>query len=588
MGETDREYKQGQPETPQSLSARDRSHVNLSPAPQSRSLRRNSGMAGGRGLARATGSMALGTLISKVTGFLSKIVLVVALGGATNLANAYTLGNTIPNAVYDVLIGGILTSVVVPLLVKTAREHADRGDAYSQRMFTLTVLVLGAVTVVATLAAGLLVEVYASAVHGAEHRVMVAFAYFFMPQIFFYGVSSLSGAILNSRNSFAAPMWTPILNNVVVIVVGVLFVVTVGLHRTPATVPHSGVMLLGVGTTLGIVIQTLALIPALRQVRFGWRPRFDFRRAELAEIGRMAGWVAGYVLTTQVTFVITSRVATAASVHAPVAGVSAYQNAYTMFLLPYTVIGVSVITALLPRMSRHAAARKYWLLRADFSYSIRLSSAILVPAGLILAVLGPPLCELLFSYGSSSVSQARYIGEAFAMFSLGLVPFVIFQLMLRVFYALHDSRTPAIAGFWTMAAAVAGNYLVLAVLPAGQVVIGMAAVYGITSVLSAALAGKWLLRRVGSLDGRKVVRSLTRMHMATVPALIFAVAVTVVAGTVLRPGPVYGLVTVLVGGGGGVLLYLRFSKALGVEELPALARTVAARFGQPPGAHAKR
>jgi len=588
VGETDREYKQGQPETPQSLSARDRSHVNLSPAPQSRSLRRNSGMAEGRGLARATGSMALGTLISKVTGFLSKIVLVVALGGATNLANAYTLGNTIPNAVYDVLIGGILTSVVVPLLVKTAREHADRGDAYSQRMFTLTVLVLGAVTVVATLAAGLLVEVYASAVHGAEHRVMVAFAYFFMPQIFFYGVSSLSGAILNSRNSFAAPMWTPILNNVVVIVVGVLFVVTVGLHRTPATVPHSGVMLLGVGTTLGIVIQTLALIPALRQVRFGWRPRFDFRRAELAEIGRMAGWVAGYVLTTQVTFVITSRVATAASVHAPVAGVSAYQNAYTMFLLPYTVIGVSVITALLPRMSRHAAARKYWLLRADFSYSIRLSSAILVPAGLILAVLGPPLCELLFSYGSSSVSQARYIGEAFAMFSLGLVPFVIFQLMLRVFYALHDSRTPAIAGFWTMAAAVAGNYLVLAVLPAGQVVIGMAAVYGITSVLSAALAGKWLLRRVGSLDGRKVVRSLTRMHMATVPALIFAVAVTVVAGTVLRPGPVYGLVTVLVGGGGGVLLYLRFSKALGVEELPALARTVAARFGQPPGAHAKR
>ena len=164
---------------------------------------------------------------------------------------------------------------------------------------------------------------------------------------------------------------------------------------------------------------------------------------------------------------------------------------------------------------------------------------------------------------------------------------MIFQLMLRVFYAMHDSKTPAIAGVWTMAVTVAGNYLVLAVLPAGQVVIGMAAVYGITSVLSVALAGKWPLRRVGSLDGRKVVRSLTRMHMATVPALIFTVAVTVVAGTVLRPGPVYGLVTVLVGGGGAVVLYLRFSKTLGVEELPALARTVAARFGQPPGAHAK-
>jgi putative peptidoglycan lipid II flippase len=153
------------------------------------------------------------------------------------------------------------------------------------------------------------------------------------------------------------------------------------------------------------------------------------------------------------------------------------------------------------------------------------------------------MCELMFSYGSSSVSQAKYIGEAFAVFSLGLVPFVIFQLMLRVFYAMHDSKTPAIPGFWTMAATVAGNYLVLAVLPAGQVVIGMAAVYGITGVLSAALAGKWLRRRVGSLDGRKVVRSLTRMHMATVPALIFTIAITVIAGTVLRPGPVYGLVT---------------------------------------------
>lgn len=161
----------------------------------------------------------------------------------------------------------------------------------------------------------------------------------------------------------------------------------------------------------------------------------------------MAGWMAGYVLTTQVTFVVTTRVANEASMQAPVAGISAYQYAYTMFLLPCTVIGVSVTTALLPRMSRHAAARKYSLLREDFSYSIRVSSAVLVPAALILAVLGPALCELLFSYASSSIAQARYIGVAFGVFSLGLVPFVIFQLMLRVFYAMHDSRTPAIVGF---------------------------------------------------------------------------------------------------------------------------------------------
>ena len=137
---------------------------------------------------------------------------------------------------------------------------------------------LGVVTVVATIAAGLLVELYASAVHGTEHSLMVVFAYFFIPQIFFYGLSSLIGAILNTRNSFAAPMWTPIINNVVVIVVGLLFVVTVGLHKTASTVSAGGVLLLGIGTTLGIIVQTVALIPALRKVGFRWRPRFDFRR----------------------------------------------------------------------------------------------------------------------------------------------------------------------------------------------------------------------------------------------------------------------------------------------------------------------
>jgi putative peptidoglycan lipid II flippase len=160
---------------------------------------------------------------------------------------------------------------------------------------------------------------------------------------------------------------------------------------------------------------------------------------------------------------------------------------------------------------------------------------------------------------------------------------MVFQLMLRVFYAMHDSKTPAIVGFWTMVATVAGNLIVLAALPAEQVVIGMAAVYGITSVFSAALAGKLLLRRVGSLDGRAVVRSLTRMHVATVPGLIFAVAVMLAAGTVLHQGPVYGLVTVGIGGGGALLLYLRFARTFGVEEIPDLVRTVAGRFGRGAG-----
>ena len=542
-------------------------------------FRRERAAPAGTSLARSTGSMAMGTLISRVTGFLRTFVLIFALGAA-DLANSYNNANTIPNAVYDVMIGGVLTSVVVPLLVTAARQHRDGGEAYNQRIFTLSVAALGIVTVVATVAAGLLVNLYAGALQGTEHRLMVVFAYFFIPQIFFYGLSSLIAAILNTRNSFAAPMWTPIINNVIVIVVGLLFVVTVGLHRTPADIPAGGVLLLGIGTTLGIVVQTIALIPALRKVDFRWRPRFDFRREEMAEIGRMAIWMLGYVVSTQITFVVTTRLANTASVHVQNAGVSAYNYSYALFLLPYAIIGVSVTTALLPRMSKHAAEGKFWLVRDDFSASIRLSSVILVPAALLLAVLGPALCMFLFSYGSSSVADARYIGEAFAAFSLGLVPFVIFQLLLRVFYALHDSRTPAIIGFLTMIATVIGNYIAVAILPAGQVVIGMAFVYGVTSVFSAVVAWRLLNRRVGSLDGRVITRSLVRMHVATVPSLILAFAVSAAVSTVLPPGAVYGFITVLIGGGGALLLYIIVAKALRLDELSQLMRMVGGRFGR--------
>jgi putative peptidoglycan lipid II flippase len=535
--------------------------------------------AAGSSLTRSTGSMAVGTLISRVTGFLRTFVFVFALGTAT-LANSYNLANTLPNAVYDVMIGGVLTSVVVPLLVKAAKDHRDSGEAYDQRIFTLSILGLGAVTVVATVAAGLLVDLYAGSVAGAEHRLTVIFAYFFIPQIFFYGLSSLIGAILNTRNSFAAPMWTPIINNVVVIAVGLLFVVTVGLHKSASTVSAGGVLLLGIGTTLGIIVQTVSLVPALRKVGFRWRPRFDFRRAELAEISHMAVWMLAYVVSTQITFVVTTRLANAASVHVPDAGVSAYNYSYALFLLPYAIIGVSVTTALLPRMSRHAAEGRYTLVRDDFSASIRLSSVILVPAALLLAVLGPPLCEFLFSYGSSSVAGARYIGEAFAAFSLGLVPFVIFQLLLRVFYALHDSRTPAVIGVLTMIATVIGNFIVAAILPAGEVVIGLAFVYGITSVFSVMIAWRLLTRRVGSLDGRVVTRSLVRMHVASIPPVIFAFAVSAAVSVVVHPGAVNGFITVLIGGGGALLLYVIVARALRLDELSQLMRMTGGRFGR--------
>jgi putative peptidoglycan lipid II flippase len=522
--------------------------------------------------------MALGTLASRITGFLRTLLLAYAIGSA-GLGNAYNGANTLPNVVYDLMLGGILTSVVVPLLVAAARRDPDRGEGYFQRIFTLGVIALGAITLVATLAAALIVALYAGSIQPDVRHLMVVFAYFFIPQIFFYGVSSLAGAILNARGRFAAPMWTPVINNVVVILILLMYVGVAGLGRTQSTITPGQVKLLAVGTTLGIVAQTLALLPALR--RSGFRPRltFGFRRAEITEIGRMAGWLSGYVITTQVAFFTTVRVANDASVHAPTAGFAAYTYAYQLFQMPYAIVGISVITALLPRMAAHASARRYSRVRADFSTGIRLSSVVVVPAALLLAVLGGPLAEMLFGHGNESLASARYIGEVFAVFSLGLVPYMTFQLLLRVFYSLHDSRTPFFIGLVTMTSNITLNVIALNALPAGRVVEGLAASFGLSNLVGAILAWRLLLRRVGSLDGRAITRSLVKMHVAAIPAALFALEAGFAVGVVIHPGFAYGLVTVLFGGCGALLLYVLFARSLRIREISNLMATVGGRFG---------
>ena len=537
---------------------------------------------GGPSVVRSSSVMALGTLASRGTGFLRTLVLAYALGlGAVSIA--YNNANTLPNTVYDLMLGGILTSIVVPLLVNAAKRDADGGAAYDQRTFTLVTVALLALTVIATLAATLLVSLYAHSLTGPQRELTVIFAYFFIPQIFFYGMCSLAGGVLNARGHFAAPMWTPVINNIVVIAVLLLFIATGGIGVTVAgaagpTITAAQVQLLGLGTTLGIVAQTAALIPFLRRVGFRWHPRFDFRRAELAEIRRMAGPLFGYILTTQVAFLVVQNVANAASNHAKYDGFPAYNYAWQLFQMPYAIVGISVITALLPRMSAHAAERRYSLVRSDFSGGVRLSSVIVVPAALILAVLGPALAEALFGYGSMTVAQAHYIGAVFGVFSLGLVPYMMFQLMLRVFYAMHDSRTPMYIGVAVMAINIAASLLALAVLPAGHVVEGLAAAFGLANLAGAVISWPILSRRLHGLAGRQIAVSLVRMHLAALPCLFFALAASLMVSVVLPPGPAYGIVTVIVGGGGALLLYLVFAKALGITELTELTSGLRTRL----------
>jgi putative peptidoglycan lipid II flippase len=518
--------------------------------------------------------MAVGTLGSRLTGFLRQIAQSYALGVtgvSAGIAAAYNLSNTLPNVVYSLALGGILTSAIVPLIVNAAKRDSDHGEGYTQRMFTLVTAALAAVTLVATVAAVPIVHLYAgSKITGSPPTLHLAiiFALFFIPQIFFYGVSSLIGAILNTRGSFAAPMWTPIVNNVVVIAVLGFYVTVAGLHKSPATISGFEIQLLGFGTTLGIIAQTVALVPAMRRVGFRWHPRIDFRRGEVAEIGRMAGWMFGYIAATQVAFLVTIKVAGDATLY----GVTEYNYAWLLFQLPYAVVGISVITALLPRMSSHAAERRYGLVRQDFSVGIRLAAAIVVPCSLVLAALGPKLAEVFLGHGGTTPAAARYIGVVFAVFCLGLLPYMIFQLQLRVFYALHDSKTPALIGLVTMTVNIVTNLIALSVLPPRDVVAGLGVGFGLANLVGTVLAWRILTRRLRGLDGYLIGRSLVRMHAATLPAALIAILVGIISGS--------AIVDVIIGGGLALAMYLLFARALRIEEMTALSRTVLSRLGR--------
>jgi putative peptidoglycan lipid II flippase len=543
--------------------------------------------AAGRGtpsLARSSGVMALGTIGSRVTGFARTAVLLYAIG-TTGLGDAYNVANNLPNAIYDLALGGVLTSVVVPLLVTAAVRHADRGEAYCQRVFTLGVLALGVVTVAATAAAVPVTALYAHGMRDpATYHLTLIFTYFFLPQIFFYGVSSLVGAILNTRGRFAAPMWTPILNNVVVMAMALALILIAGTGRTPSSISPGEVVLLGLGTTVGIVAQAAAVWWSMRRAGFRWRPRFDFRRTELAGTGRMAGWMFVYVAATQLALLATTVVANAAGARVCAgcagAGYAAFSNAWQLFQLPYAIIGVSVITALLPRMSAHASAGEHHLLRRDFSTAARLSSVIIVPAVMILAVLGPPLAQGIFGHGATSAASARYLGIVLAVFCLGLLPYTLFNLLLRACYAMQDAKTPALVGAVAMAVRIAASFAALLILPPSAVVAGLGVGFGLSSLIMAGWLWRVVARRIGGLDGRRIGRTLVRMHLAAVPGLMVALGTSVVTGHLVPGRLPAALVTVAVGGSTGLAAYLATARLLHVAEVSELAIMVRTRLGR--------
>ncbi|MET9867912.1 lipid II flippase MurJ, partial [Streptomyces sp. NPDC006386] len=290
--------------------------------------------------------MMLGSLTSRATGFVRGAVVVAALGTAL-LGDAYNVANTVPNIVYILLIGGALNSVFVPELVRAAKEHADGGVAYTDRLLTLCLTALIAITALAVLAAPWVVSAYTDYT-GAQRDLTVALARYCLPQILFYGVFTVLGQILNARDRFGAMMWTPVFNNVTVIAVFGLYLGVARAASTADEVTDGQLLLLGLGSTAGIAVQALALLPSLRAAGFRWRPRFDWRGSGLGRPVRAAVWTLLLVLVNQVAYWVVTRLSTSAGVRAVAEGVregvgyTAYSSAYQLWAVPQGIVTVSL------------------------------------------------------------------------------------------------------------------------------------------------------------------------------------------------------------------------------------------------------
>ncbi|QPP07667.1 murein biosynthesis integral membrane protein MurJ [Streptomyces bathyalis] len=549
------------------------------------------GGGGGRagGLLRSSAIMAAGTMVSRLTGFIRSAMVVAAIGAAV-LGDTYQLAITLPTMLYILTVGGGLNSVFVPQLVRAMKEDGDGGEAYANRLLTLVTVILGTLTVLAVLAAPLLVRVMSVrlAENPEANAVTVTFIRYCLPSIFFMGIHVVMGQILNARGRFGAMMWTPVLNNIVIMATVGAFLWVYGTAEdsglTVGNIPPEGVRLLGIGTLLGLVVQALAMIPYLRASGFRIRPRFDWRGHGLGKAAKLAKWTVFFVLANQAGVLVVTQLSTwaqesaAAEGHAG-AGWTAYSQAQLIWNMPQAIITVSVMAALLPRLSRAASDGDTGAVRDDISQGLRNSAVAIVPIAFGFLALGVPMCTLI--YGPSGIDAARSMGYALMAFGVGLIPFSVQYVVLRAFYAYEDTRTPF---FNTVVVAIANAVASAAcflLLPARWAVVGMAASYGLAYVVGVGIAWRRLrLRLGGDLDTAHVLRTYIRLAGAAVPATAAAGAAVYGVTVALGSGTLGSLASLIAGGIALAVVFVLAAKRMRIEEMTAMVGMVRARLGR--------
>jgi putative peptidoglycan lipid II flippase len=535
-------------------------------------------------IARSSAIMAAGSMVSRVTGLIRTVALGAAIGAAT-VGNAYNLSNTLPNMVYELLLGGVLSSVVVPLLMKARTQDNDRGEAYTQRLLSLATIFLAGATVLAVLVAPLLTQLVASHSHPADKHLITTLSYLILPEIFFYGIAALLAGVLNTRGHFMAPMWSPILNNLVVIATALVFWVMPGpktLDATTITTPQ--VLVLGIGTTLGIVVQASGLIPALRRVQFRWKWRFDFGQLGLRQIGRTSAWMLTYVIMTQIGLTVILKLSQSAASRSspthPAPGPAIFNNAFLIFMMAHGIVAVSILTALMPRLARAAAEGRFSDMGHNLTMGTRLSAVILIPVTAAYIVLGRPLAVALFQWGHYTHAEAMQTGTVIAVAAIGLVPYAITQMQLFAFYAMPDTKTPALVNMPVVAVRIALDVILYFALPLALVDAGLMLGNAISYVIAAIIGYQLLRRRIGLRAIGDTMRALGKLAVAALIAAIPAWLLSLLIQHELGNGKVGAVAALIVGAIVLGVAYVGAGLLLKARDITDVAGMVRARFGR--------
>ena len=510
-------------------------------------------------------SMAVASLASRVTGFLRSILLLAALGTAA-VGNAYNSGNNLPNMIYELLLGGVLSSVLIPLLVKAEDEDEDGGLAYTQRLLSISVAALGAMTLVVVSLAPWIAAVFVAP--GPQRELTGVFATLLLPEIFFYGLGAMFMAVLNIKHIYGPGAWAPVLNNVVMMLTVLIFWIMPGPKTlNPSTITTPQILVIGIGTTIGIAAQALVLIPSLRRSGFTWAWRFRARPGEssrLKELGSLGTWVLGYVVVSQIGVSVIQRVGNDNG------GFTVFTNADLLFQMPYGILVVSVLTAIMPRLSRAAVRADNEAVVSDLSLGARLSAVALVPITAGLIVLGPVMGVTLFAYGKTSIAGAHLIGSSLAWSAFGLFPFALVMLQLRVFYAMRDGRTPTLINVFMVATKVVLVLVSSAVFraPAGTDV----AIHPSVTAVEWLNISTSLSYVVGAVIGHVLLtRRLGRLGFGAVTRTVLQIGAAAAIGALAAWAVVEGLRSALGAGRGGSAAGLVLGGLVGLAVLAVVA-----------------